>query len=66
MVQDLALPESTRVGASKEYTSFLEGATLRGPQSLHTAIHPEELADWEGKWQVLTKRVHPTSANKAL
>jgi len=41
------------------------GVRPRSPKSLHTAVSPEALADWEGQWQVLTKRVRPTPASKA-
>ena len=36
------------------------GVRPRSPKSLHTAVHLEELDGWEGKWEVLTKRVRPT------
>ena len=42
------------------------GIRPRSPESLHTALHPEALAKWEGRWQVFTKRVRPTPANTAL
>jgi hypothetical protein len=48
------------------HSRFLEkhgGIRPRNPESLHVALHPEALAKWEGRWQVLTKRVRPTPAN---
>ncbi|MBI3798196.1 MAG: hypothetical protein HY268_14675 [Deltaproteobacteria bacterium] len=42
------------------------GVRPRSPASLHTAVHPEALAHWEGRWQVLTRRVRPTPANTTL
>jgi len=42
------------------------GVRPRNPASLHTAVYPEELAQWEGRWQVLTKYVRPKPANTAL
>ena len=37
------------------------GIRPRSPESLHTAVHPEALAKWEGRWQVFTKRVRPAN-----
>jgi hypothetical protein len=51
------------------HSKFLEkhgGVRPRAPKSLHTAVHPEALARWEDRWQVLTKCVRPTPARKAL
>lgn len=41
------------------------GIRPRKPASLHTAVQPDALAHWEGRWQVLTKRVRPTAVDKA-
>jgi len=40
------------------------GVRPKNPESLHTALHPETLANWEGQWQVLTKRVRPTTGSE--
>jgi hypothetical protein len=51
------------------HTTYLAkhgGVRPRQPRSLHTALKPEALESWEGRWQVLTERVRPTPANKAL
>lgn len=38
-----------------------DGVKPRSPTSLHTAVKPEALARWENRWDVLRKRVKPTS-----
>ena len=40
------------------HKSFLAkhgGVRPRNPKSLHTAVYPKALADWEDRWQVLEK-----------
>jgi hypothetical protein len=49
------------------HAAFLQkhrGVRPRTPESFHTAIVPEALARWEGQWQVLTKRVRPTTVSE--
>ena len=40
------------------------GVRPKNWESLHVAIDPEDLAKWEGQWQVLTKRVRPTPVSE--
>jgi hypothetical protein len=42
------------------------GIRPRQPKSLHTAVHPEVLRTWEGRWDVLSEHVRPTPANDVL
>ena len=51
------------------HTTYLAkhgGVRPRQPTSLHTAVKPEALQPWAGRWQVLTEHVRPTPANTAL
>ena len=60
--------EDGREGIIDGYSGYLTrrgGIRPRSPKSLHSALHPEALADWEGQWQVLTRRVRPASADMA-
>ena len=42
------------------------GIRPRSPESLHAAVQMDALTRWEGRWDVITKRVRPTSAVAAL
>src|SRR5262249_49670034 len=51
------------------HTAYLAkhgGVRPRKPKSLHTALKPDALESWEGRWQVLREHVRPMPANTAL
>jgi hypothetical protein len=48
----------------REFLAKHGGVRPRQPKSLHTALKPAALAQWENRWDVLKKRVKP--ANKPL
>jgi hypothetical protein len=48
------------------YLKKHRGVRPRRPKSLHTALKPEALQPWEGRWQVLTEHMRRTPANTAL
>jgi len=54
------------IDGHSRYLAKHGGIRPRSPESLHAAVHPAALARWEGRWQVLTRRVRPTPANTAL
>jgi hypothetical protein len=42
------------------------GIRPRKPMSLHTALSPTEVAEWEDRWDILKDRLTPVPAVKAL
>ncbi len=42
------------------------GIRPKKPESLHTAVSPSQIEQWEGQWDVLRTRVRPVPAKKAL
>jgi hypothetical protein len=54
------------IAGHNEYLAKHRGVRPRQPTSLHTALKPQALAPWEGRWEVLTEHLRPTPANKAL
>ena len=42
-----------------KYLAKHGGVRPRRPESLHTALKPAALAQWENRWDVITKRVKP-------
>jgi hypothetical protein len=42
------------------------GIRPKKPESLHTAVSLAQIAKWESRWDVLTKRVRPVLANKMV
>ena len=48
----------------REFLAKHDGVRPKQPKSLHTAVKPAALAEWENRWDVLKKRVKP--ANKPL
>ena len=43
------------IAGHKSFLAKHGGVRPRNPKSLHTAVSPEALADWEGRWQELEK-----------
>jgi hypothetical protein len=53
----------------EEHTKYLEkhgGVRPLQPKSLHTALKPEALQQWEGQWQVLAEHMRGIPASTAL
>ena len=48
------------------YLSRHGGIRPRKPASFHTAIRHSDLAQWEGKWDLLAQHVRPVPANNVL
>ncbi len=56
----------TVVTLHRKYLRKHGGVRPQKPESLHTALAPRHIAKWEKRWDLLTKRVKPVSAPKAL
>ena len=41
------------IAGHKSFLDNHKGERPRSPKSLHTAVSPEALTDWEDQWQVL-------------
>jgi hypothetical protein len=48
-----------------KYLAKHGGIRPRKPESTHTQLHPEAIAAWEGKWEILKKSVRPVQSELA-
>ena len=49
------------ISAHRRYLEKHGGVRPRKPGSFHTAIRPSDVAEFEGKWELITKRLAPAS-----
>jgi hypothetical protein len=47
------------IDGHKKYLAKHGGVRPKRPESLHTALKPAALAQWENRWDVITKQVKP-------
>lgn len=51
-------------GGHRKYLRKHGGIRPRKPESLHTALDPRQILNWEDRWDVLTKHVEPVRAKR--
>jgi hypothetical protein len=54
------------VAGHSRYLRKHGGIRPRKPTSLHTALSPRQIGNWENRWDILKSRLKPTPASTAL